>query len=140
MGAPLTMPTTADIVARATQLFDDLNFNAAREWKAAKPGRKVVGFMPIYVPREIIHAADMLPLGIVGGGGKSPGERALAMLQKEMPDYSKSDRTIFEKLAPRMDVALKNARKLCDHNRQSDSDNPSTGVHELVEYLIGLKR
>ena len=24
--------------------------------------------MPIYVPREIIHAADMLPLGIVGGG------------------------------------------------------------------------
>ncbi|MBI4275745.1 MAG: benzoyl-CoA reductase subunit C [Rhizobiales bacterium] len=62
------MPTTADIVARATQLFDDLNFSAAREWKAAKSGRKVVGFMPIYVPREIIHAADMLPLGIVGGG------------------------------------------------------------------------
>ena len=24
--------------------------------------------MPIYVPREIIHAAGMLPLGIVGGG------------------------------------------------------------------------
>ena len=24
--------------------------------------------MPIYVPRELIHAAGMLPLGIVGGG------------------------------------------------------------------------
>jgi len=62
------MPTTADIVARATQLFEDLNFNAAREWKAAKTGRKVIGYMPIYVPREIVYAADMLPLGILGGG------------------------------------------------------------------------
>jgi benzoyl-CoA reductase subunit C len=28
----------------------------------------VIGFMPIYVPREIIHAAGMLPVGIMGGG------------------------------------------------------------------------
>jgi len=62
------MQTSAEIIARATQLFEDLNFSSAREWKAAKPGRKVVGYMPIYVPREIMHAADMLPLGIVGGG------------------------------------------------------------------------
>jgi len=62
------MPTTAEIIAHATRLFEDLNFNSAREWKAAKPDRKVVGYMPIYVPREIIHAGDMLPLGIVGGG------------------------------------------------------------------------
>ncbi|MGC2776142.1 MAG: 2-hydroxyacyl-CoA dehydratase family protein, partial [Bradyrhizobium sp.] len=62
------MPTTAEIVAHATELFYDLNFNTAREWKAAQAGRKVVGYLPIYVPREIIHAAGMLPLGIVGGG------------------------------------------------------------------------
>ncbi len=59
---------TADIVAQAQRLFEDLSFTAAREWKAAAPGRKVVGYMPIYVPRELIHAAGMLPLGIVGGG------------------------------------------------------------------------
>jgi benzoyl-CoA reductase subunit C len=58
----------AGIVARAQELFEDLSFGAARDWKAAKSGRKVVGYMPIYVPREIIHAAGMLPLGIVGGG------------------------------------------------------------------------
>ena len=40
----------------------------ARAWKAASPDRKVVGYLPIYVPRELIHAAGMLPLGIVGGG------------------------------------------------------------------------
>jgi benzoyl-CoA reductase subunit C len=62
------MPTSAEVIAHATRLFEDLNFNAAREWKAAKPERKVVGYLPIYVPRELIHAADMMPLGIVGGG------------------------------------------------------------------------
>jgi len=61
-------PATAVIVARASALFEDLFFTAAREWKAAKSGRRVIGYMPIYVPREIIHAAGMLPLGIVGGG------------------------------------------------------------------------
>ncbi|HVO92328.1 MAG TPA: benzoyl-CoA reductase subunit C [Terriglobales bacterium] len=68
MAAPLNSSATAKIVARANALFEDLSFTSAREWKVAKPGRKVIGYMPIYVPREIIHAADMLPLGIVGGG------------------------------------------------------------------------
>ena len=63
-----TKPDVQAIVDRAQALHDDLNFEAAREWKAAKDGRKVVGYMPIYVPREIIHAAGMLPLGVVGGG------------------------------------------------------------------------
>jgi len=62
------MQSTTEIVSRATQLFEDLTFSSAREWKSAQEGRKVIGYMPIYVPRELIHAAGMLPLGIVGGG------------------------------------------------------------------------
>ena len=68
MATSLNPSARADIIARANALFEDLSFSAARAWKAAQPGRKVVGYMPIYVPREIIHAADMLPLGVVGGG------------------------------------------------------------------------
>jgi benzoyl-CoA reductase subunit C len=68
MDASLKKSDTADIVARANALFEDLSFSTAREWKTAVPGRKVVGYMPIYVPRELIHAGDMLPLGILGGG------------------------------------------------------------------------
>ncbi len=56
------------IIDRCQALYEDLNFTAAREWKDAEPGRKVVGYLPIYVPREIIHAGGMLPLGVVGGG------------------------------------------------------------------------
>ncbi|MCP4329676.1 MAG: benzoyl-CoA reductase subunit C [Alphaproteobacteria bacterium] len=62
------MSSTESIIARCQALFDDLDFTSAREWKAAEAGRRVVGYMPIYVPREIIHAGGMLPLGIVGGG------------------------------------------------------------------------
>src|SRR5215468_4411716 len=56
------------IVERCQALFDDLDFNAVKQWKAAKPGRKAIGYMPVYVPRELIHAAGMLPVGILGGG------------------------------------------------------------------------
>src|SRR5574337_2091011 len=62
-----TMSAT-EIVARCTALFEDLDFNAVKQWKAARPGRKAIGYMPIYVPREIVHAAGMLPVGIFGGG------------------------------------------------------------------------
>ncbi|WP_431854512.1 benzoyl-CoA reductase subunit C [Azospirillum sp.] len=65
---PATPHSTAAIVQRCQDLFDDLDFTAARAWKNAAPGRKVIGYMPIYVPRELIHAANMLPLGILGGG------------------------------------------------------------------------
>jgi len=67
MGAPL-MSKLTDIMQRCQALFEDLHFNAVKEWKAAVPGRKAIGYMPIYVPREIVHAAGMLPVGILGGG------------------------------------------------------------------------
>ncbi len=62
------MKKASEIVEYCQELYEDLDFTAAREWKAAEPGRKVVGYMPIYVPRELIHAGGMLPLGVLGGG------------------------------------------------------------------------
>jgi benzoyl-CoA reductase subunit C len=64
----MTTRPVGEIVAACEAIFEDLSFAKAREWKAAVPGRKVIGYMPVYVPREIIHAAGMLPLGILGGG------------------------------------------------------------------------
>ena len=57
-----------EVVKRCEALFEDLEFGAVKRWKAAQPGRKAIGYMPIYVPREIVHAAGMLPVGIFGGG------------------------------------------------------------------------
>ncbi|MCB9365465.1 MAG: 2-hydroxyacyl-CoA dehydratase [Flavobacteriales bacterium] len=46
----------------------DLNFTRAKNWKEEKEGRVLVGYMPIYFPREIIHAAGGMLVGIFGGG------------------------------------------------------------------------
>ena len=62
------MRTLKQIVDECERLYEDLDFTSARAWKDAEPGRKVIGYMPVYVPREIIHAAGMLPLGVLGGG------------------------------------------------------------------------
>ncbi|MDP6623882.1 MAG: benzoyl-CoA reductase subunit C [Alphaproteobacteria bacterium] len=57
-----------EIIGRCQALFDDLDFTCVSDWKAAGENRKAIGYMPVYVPREIIHAAGMLPVGVVGGG------------------------------------------------------------------------
>lgn len=64
----LSTSPVQQILERCQTLFDDLHFNAVKDWKAAQPGRKAIGYMPVYVPRELIHAAGMLPVGILGGG------------------------------------------------------------------------
>jgi len=56
------------IVERCQDLYEDLSFSSVQAWKEAGSGRKAIGYMPVYVPREIIHAAGMLPVGILGGG------------------------------------------------------------------------
>jgi len=52
-----TLPEVTRIVQRCEALFEDLDFEAVKAWKAAAPGRKAIGYMPVYVPRELIHAA-----------------------------------------------------------------------------------
>ena len=65
---PAAKFSTTEIIQRCQALYEDLDFTATREWKSAEPGRRVIGYMPVYVPCEIIHAAGMLPLGVLGGG------------------------------------------------------------------------
>ncbi|HZQ63244.1 MAG TPA: benzoyl-CoA reductase subunit C [Casimicrobiaceae bacterium] len=62
-----TNPVAA-IISRCETLFDDLELSSVKAWKAAAPGRKAIGYMPVYVPRELIHAAGMLSVGVLGGG------------------------------------------------------------------------
>lgn len=57
-----------EIVAWAREIYEDLDLTVVKQWLAAEPGRKACGYLPVYVPREIIHAAGMLPVGIHGGG------------------------------------------------------------------------
>ena len=60
MSAPL-----AETVARAEALYRDYRLSAVREWKA-RTGGLAIGYLPIYVPRELLHAQGVLPVGLMG--------------------------------------------------------------------------
>jgi len=64
------MKSLSEIINECKELAFDLNFEYAKKWKQEKEGRVIVGYMPIYFPREIIHAAGGLPVGIFGGGDR----------------------------------------------------------------------
>lgn len=54
--------------------------------------------------------------------------------------YLKADDTVFQKLRPRLETALRNADRLYRQNADNDRrrDNPSTRVHHLVRLLLTL--
>jgi benzoyl-CoA reductase subunit C len=56
-----------ELLAGAESLYRDLTFTAVREWKA-RTGSLAIGYMPVYVPRELLHAQGCLPVGVLGGG------------------------------------------------------------------------
>jgi benzoyl-CoA reductase subunit C len=58
----------SEIVDWATEVCEDLDFGAARRWIAQNPGRKAIGYLPVYAPREVIRASGMLSVGVHGAG------------------------------------------------------------------------
>jgi benzoyl-CoA reductase subunit C len=53
------------LVARAELLYRDYRLGVVREWKA-RTGGLAIGYMPIYVPCELLHAQGVLPVGLLG--------------------------------------------------------------------------
>jgi hypothetical protein len=70
---------------------------------------------------------------------RSAGDRVLAQLQKHMASYQKGQNGVFEVLNSRLNTAISNAKQLARHNRETQTNNPHTKMHELVEYLIAIK-
>ncbi len=99
--SPLPDPA-AGVLAHARSLADDLELRSVSAWKAEHPGALAIGHMPIYVPRELIHAAGMLPVGIVGGGDRLEIIRGDAYFQSYICHIPRS--TIELALSRRLDV------------------------------------
>ena len=90
------------LLERARALYEDLDFAAVRAWKEAAPERRVVGHMPIYVPRELIHARGMLAVGVLGASERLEIIRGDAYFQSYICHIPRS--TIELALTGRLDV------------------------------------
>jgi hypothetical protein len=76
---------------------------------------------------------------IVPAGKRSSGTVAFDTLRQHLPTYEKGHASIYAELLTLRDAAMKNAARLQRENRKTGSTNPSTCVHDLVDYLLKLK-
>jgi len=54
--------------------------------------------------------------------------------------YEKGSTGIFQAISYKLEKAIRNAEKLEDFHKTSQTDNPSTKVHKLVKYLKSMER
>jgi benzoyl-CoA reductase subunit C len=66
VGEPVRGESLERLVERAEALYRDYSLPSVREWKE-KTGGLAIGYLPIYVPRELLHAQGALAVGILGG-------------------------------------------------------------------------
>ena len=72
--------------------------------------------------------------------GDSICSRVILELKKHLPEYQKRHQNVFNKIQDKMDNAIRNASRVEQFHQTSRTDNPSTRVHSLVEYLRDLKK
>jgi hypothetical protein len=74
-------------------------------------------------------------------GNHSPCDNCIKMLKQEdaMHDYAKGTGGAFGRLLDRIDLAKQRAGQTRQDAQATGDDNPSTEVHELVDYLQHLK-
>ncbi len=72
-------------------------------------------------------------------GKRSPGECMKHDLRKYLPDYEEGSKNVYKQVMLHTEQAISNAKRAYERAFNDDTDNPSTQVHILVEYLRDLK-
>src|SRR6266568_199720 len=59
-----------NLISRYRETLENSPLDLVKEWKENHPKSKIVGCYPVYTPFELIHAAGMLPVGVIGAGNR----------------------------------------------------------------------
>lgn len=73
-------------------------------------------------------------------GKSSIANEVLKDLKNEMPQYAKGSKNIFKDTLGYLNTGIFNAKRSLKQAQLNNTDNPSTNVHELVEYLKNIKK
>jgi hypothetical protein len=74
-----------------------------------------------------------------GTGRDSACDNVVRELKKHIAEYEKGLRGLYERVSPKTQQAIVHGNRLAAHNLQTRSSNPATLMHELVQYLSGLR-
>jgi len=55
-----------ELMAYCERLYADMSLGTVKAWKEAHPGKPAVGHLPVYAPREIVHACGGMPVALAG--------------------------------------------------------------------------
>ena len=86
----------------------------------------------------LLHFADSTR-PYASAGGKSAGDQLLSEVKNHIKDYHKGDKTVFEKTKSNLETAIARAKKIHAQQAKNGTDNPSTNMFELIEYLSSIK-
>jgi benzoyl-CoA reductase subunit C len=62
--------TFENLISRYREPLENAPLDLVKDWKQAHPQSKIIGCYPVYTPVELIHAAGMLPVGVIGAGNR----------------------------------------------------------------------
>ncbi len=106
----------------------------AEAWKTDHPGGRAVAAYPVWAPAEIIHAAGMLPLALLGGGTSVELTHADARFQSFVCSIAKSSLELgFQGLVAGVDGFV--FSNICDVARNLGSIYKRNFPEAFVEYL-----
>jgi len=67
-------------------------------------------------------------------------QQVIRELENYIPGYAKGRQGLFDQLVEHLDFAIQHARRTLKQANATGTDNPSTRVHELVDYLRTLNQ
>jgi benzoyl-CoA reductase subunit C len=123
-----------EIVTRGRELIAEPLGAIAARWKEGHPGGRAVAAYPVWAPAELIHAAGMLPLVLLGGGTSVELTHADARFQSFVCSIAKSTLELgFQERLKGVDgIVFSN---ICDVARNLGSIYARNFPQTFVEYL-----
>jgi hypothetical protein len=76
----------------------------------------------------------------VGLPGSSSGNQMVAELRRYFPEYQKGRGSVFTERIGELDFAINNSKRSLQASEAAHTDNPTTRVHELVEFMRDIKK
>lgn len=73
-------------------------------------------------------------------GNKSSGELLFSEISNYIKNYYKGHQSIFEMTKENLQIAINRSKKIYEQQAKQGTDNPSTNMHELIEYLSNIKK
>jgi benzoyl-CoA reductase subunit C len=126
--------TPEAIISECRESIDRPLSAAAARFKDAHPGGRVVASYPVWAPVEIIHAAGMLPVSLLGGGTSVELTHADARFQSFVCSIAKSTLELgFQGLVRGVDGFV--FSNICDVARNLGSIYQRNFPDVYVEYL-----